>query len=337
MLYTEIKELRQIEPKNLNQMVPEMLQVEDLLYQAIGTDQGMIGEICTYLLKSGGKRIRPLLIILCGKAIKTDHKNHCIENLIAAGAAVELIHMASLVHDDIIDKSLYRRGQPSIHSLWGQKNAVLVGDFLFAKAFDLLTSHQLFFVLQLMVKTIQEMCRGEIIQSTNLYQSNQSEDDYFQRIDQKTGKLLSACCQTGARIVAADIPTETALKNYGTYLGYTYQIIDDLLDFTGNSAILGKPIGQDLAQGNLTLPILYLIKNPEQGPWVKKVIAQKELDSTNLKLIIDLLNDQSLLAKSQEVANYCGEQAKNELSKLPTGVYRNMLEIIIDKALHRNS
>lgn len=337
MLHTEIKQLQQLEPRNIQQMVPEMLQVEELLYQSIGTDQGIIREICTYLLKNGGKKLRPLLIVLCGKAIKSNDKNHYSEKLIAAGTAVELIHMASLVHDDIIDKSLYRRGQPSVHSLWGQKNAVLVGDFLFAKAFDLLVSHQLFSVLQLMVKAIQEMCRGEIIQSTSLYQTDQNEEDYFQRIDQKTGKLLAACCQAGTIIAKANLSEETALKNYGTYLGYTYQIVDDLLDFTGNIAVLGKPVCQDLAQGNLTLPILYLIKHPEKGPWVKKVISQKELNPANLKLIMDLLNDHDLLTQSQKVANYCGDQAKKSLLELPTGIYRTMLEILIDKALQRTS
>lgn len=331
MEHTYINQPQSVQTNKLNHMVPEMLQVEDLLYQAIGTDKGTIGEMCTYLLESGGKRLRPLLIILSGKALNP----HCEKKLIAAGAAVELIHMASLVHDDIIDQSLYRRGQPSIHSLWGQKNAVLAGDFLFAKAFDLLVSHQLFMVLQLMVKAIQEMCRGEIIQSTSLFQTNQKEADYFQRIDQKTGKLLAACCQSGAIIAQADPGQETALKNYGTYLGYTYQIIDDLLDFTGNSNILGKPVCQDLTQGNLTLPVLYLIQHPEQGPWVRNVIERKELNPANCAAIINLIKHTGLLAQSQKVADHCGDTAKNELSKIPAGMCRTMLEVIIDKALNR--
>lgn len=313
-------------------MVPEIKQVEDLLYETIGTDKGTIGDICTYLLKSGGKRLRPLLIILSGKTLSTDGR----ENLIAAGAAAELIHMASLVHDDIIDKSLYRRGQPSIHSLWGQQNAVLAGDFLFAKAFDLLVSHQLFPVLQLMVKAIQEMCRGEIIQSTELFQTNQKEEEYFQRIEQKTGTLLAACCQSGAIIAHAAREEEMALKNYGTYLGYTYQIIDDLLDFSGDSQILGKPVCQDLSQGNITLPLLYLIQDPIHGPWVKKIIAQRELNSANCAAIVKLINDKGYLEQAKMVAVHCGDTAKEELSKIPDSIYQNMLVLIIDQALKRN-
>lgn len=317
----------------LSHLVPEINQVEELLYQTIGTDQGTIGEMCTYLLESGGKRLRPMLIILSGKALSP----HYQKELIAAGAAAELIHMASLVHDDIIDQSLYRRGRLTIHSLWGEKNAVLTGDFLFAKAFDLLVSYQLFKVLKLMVEAIQEMCRGEIIQSENLFSTNQDTNDYFQRIEQKTGKLLAACCQSGAIITGADASIETALKNYGTYLGYTYQIVDDLLDFSGSEETLGKPICQDLIQGNLTLPVLYLLNHPTEGAWVRQIIDNKDLNPANCTAIMNLVHQTGLLTESQKVAAECGERAKNQLVKIPAGINRTLLEEVIDKALRRTS
>jgi heptaprenyl diphosphate synthase len=313
--------------------IPEMNQVEELLYQTVAADKGTVGEMCTYLLESGGKRLRPLLTVLSGKALSPSPP----KELTVAGAAVELIHMASLIHDDIIDQSLYRRGQPTIHSLWGQKNAVLAGDFLFAKAFDLLVSHRLFPVLKLMVAAIQEMCRGEITQSDYLFNTNQSGEDYFLRIEQKTGKLLSACCQSGAIIAGSNPEEETALKNYGTYLGYTYQIVDDLLDFSGNRENLGKPVCQDLAQGNLTLPVLYLMEHPEEGPWVRKIIENKDLNPAHCATIINLVQQTGLLEASQKTAVQCGENAKKELRKIPPGVYRNLLEEIVDKALNRTS
>lgn len=312
-------------------IIPDMKQVEDLLYETIGTGHGTIGEMCTYLLGSGGKRLRPLLTVLSGKALDPE----CSMPLAAAGAAAELIHMASLVHDDIIDQSLYRRGKPSLYALWGQKNAVLAGDFLFAKAFDLLAGHQLFPVLQLMVQAIQEMCQGEITQSDNLFQVNQKEEDYFQRIDQKTGKLLAACCQSGAMIAHGTPAQEAALKSYGTFLGYTYQIVDDLLDFTGNSETLGKPVCQDLTQGNLTLPILYLIPHQEHGAWVRNIIGEKELNAANCAKIIHLMKQTGLLEQCQRVAAHCGDKAKNALIQLPSGMYRTMLEMMVDKALNR--
>ncbi len=289
--------------------------------------------MCTYLLESGGKRIRPLLIILSGKTINS-HPN---EGLVAAGTAAELIHMASLVHDDIIDQSFYRRGKPSLFSLWGEKNAVLAGDFLFAKAFEILASSGLFTVLQLMVEAIQEMCQGEIAQSEKLFQTDQKEEDYFDRIYQKTGKFLAFCCQAGAIITKAKSEKQSALKTYGTYLGYTFQIIDDLLDFTGESEVLGKPVYQDLAQGNLTLPVLYLLQHPEHGPRIQEIMSRRQLDSASCALIINLVQENGLLEQTYHVAEHCAATAKAQLTKIPAGIYNNALEYLIGKALDRRS
>ncbi|MCR6545463.1 polyprenyl synthetase family protein [Dehalobacterium formicoaceticum] len=322
--------------KEITVLVPEMHQVEELLYQTLAEAQGTIGEMGTYFLNSGGKRLRPLLIILSGKATAplTPERE---KNLIAAGAAVELIHMASLVHDDIIDQSLYRRGQPSVHALWGAKGAVLAGDFLFAKAFDILVSHNLFSVLKLMVLAIQEMCQGEILQSEQLFQTGQNEKDYFQRIEQKTGTLLAACCQSGALITQGNLRQVTGLKNYGTYLGYTYQITDDLLDFSGNSLDLGKPVCQDLRQGNLTLPILYLLQNQEAGSWVRQVIETKRLKPHHCAEILKILREEGFLLRTEEAAARCATMAKNELAGLSPSLNRTLLEIILEEALKRTS
>ncbi|MGI6678028.1 MAG: polyprenyl synthetase family protein [Dehalobacterium sp.] len=322
--------------KEIKMLVPEINLVEELLYQTLSRDQGTIGEIGTYFLESGGKRLRPLLIIISGKAISplTPEQE---KNLIAAGAAVELIHMASLVHDDIIDQSLYRRGQPAVHTLWGAKGAVLAGDFLFAKAFDILVSHNLFSILQLMVQAIQEMCQGEIFQAEQLFQTEQMEKEYFHRIEQKTGKLLSACCQSGAMIARGKQAHISALKNYGTYLGYTYQIVDDLLDFRGNSLDLGKPVCQDLRQGNITLPILYLLQHQKKGSWVRKIIETKRLQPFHCTEIQKILQEEGLLLRTEEVARSCATQAQNELLRLPAGLNRTLLEMILEEALKRTS
>ncbi|ATW26014.1 polyprenyl synthetase family protein [Candidatus Formimonas warabiya] len=317
----------------LGQLVPEITQVESLLHEVIGSGTGTIVDMCTYLLESGGKRLRPLLVILSGKTVSSPSG----DRLVAAGAAAELIHMASLVHDDIIDQSLVRRGQPSLYALWGQKNAVLAGDFLFAKAFDLLVSAQLHATLKLMVTAIQEMCQGEITQADQLFRTSQLEEDYFHKIYQKTGKFLAACCQAGGIISHAGEARETALQIYGTNLGYVFQIIDDLLDFDGHSEILGKPVCQDLAQGNLTLPVLYLLKHPEHGPQVREIIKTRRLDKVNCAMIIDLLNQTGLLDQARNVAAHCAGIAKAELAKLPQGMSRNMLEYIVDQALERTS
>lgn len=312
-------------------ILPEMSQVENLLEQLLGSATGSIFSICRHLLESGGKRIRPLLVILSAKTLDRGDR----ENLIAAGASVELIHMASLVHDDVIDRSDFRRGRPSVHALWGEKAAVLTGDFLFAKAFDLLVSHRLHSVLQLMVTVIQNMCTGEINQLHQAFDINQQQTDYFNRIENKTAKLLAACCQCGTIIAGASRHQIMAFDVFGTNLGYTFQITDDILDFTGQKDIMGKPICQDLRQGNLTLPILFLIQHPEHGPWMKEIISRQKLDKMNVETILTLLHQTESLKNSYQAAKDCAQAAKNALREFPQSLYREMLDQLVDKALDR--
>jgi len=312
-------------------LIPEMHLVENKLYEAIGRGEGTIYEMCRYLLKSGGKRLRPLLVLLCGKALKPEVG----EDLITAGTAAELIHMASLVHDDIIDEALYRRGCPALNSLWGKKHAVLAGDFLFAKAFDLMVAEELYPVLNLMVTAIEEMCQGEIDQQNQLFQIELKETDYFTRINKKTGSLLAACCASGAIIGGGDYATKTALRNFGTNLGFTFQIVDDILDFTGQSEVMGKPVGQDLVQGNLTLPILYLLKHPQHGNKAKQLIEEKKLSSSAIQSLITLMVQTDLFDDIYSLARSFAQTAKEDLTELPRGIYRDILEQIVDKALVR--
>jgi heptaprenyl diphosphate synthase len=323
---------KQQNPSLLN-LIPEMHLIESKLYQIIGSGKGTIHEMCSYLLQSGGKRLRPLLVILSGKTI-IPHTN---DKLIAAGAAAELIHMASLVHDDIIDESLYRRGKPSVNALWGKKHAVLAGDFLFARAFDLMVTENLYPVLKLMVTAIQNMCAGEIEQENFLYHTEQSETDYFNRINKKTAQLLSACCESGALISGGDQSTISALRTFGTNLGYVFQIIDDVLDFTGKSDIMGKPACQDLSQGNLTLPVIYLMQHPKYGNRIKNMISSRQLDQSNISVINQLLEANGFIKQALDICEHCAQNAKNELAHLPEGMYRNLLEQIVDKALNRKS
>lgn len=314
-------------------IIPEMATIESMLYDIIARGENMVSKMCAHLLQSGGKRLRPLLVILSGKSLSPLDNNR----LIVTGVAVELIHMASLVHDDVIDKSLSRRGSPTLNSLWDNQMAVLAGDYLFSKAFDLMTSHGLYQVLQLMTTAIQDMCAGEIEQASHFYDTKQKEEDYFDRIEKKTAKLIAACCQAGAIISQKDDDMATAMKIYGTNLGYTFQIADDLLDFTGNPAKLGKPICQDLTQGNLTLPVLYLLKHPQFGPWLKEIIINKKLDSANIKTISSILEETDILNQTYHVAKHCADVAKGELSKLPPSRYKDMLEMLTDMALDRSS
>lgn len=322
---------QRLEKLGIKAFLPELISLESGLDEITRVGNVTIYEMCQSLLKSGGKRLRPLLVILCGKALNPRN----IDPLISVGMAAELIHMASLIHDDIIDQSYYRRGKPTVNSRWGEKQAVLAGDFLFAQAFDLLAAEELSPVIKIMVATITDMCSGEIDQLNQAYNINLTEKDYFERIEKKTAKLISSCCLAGALVAGANREALDSLERYGTNLGYAFQITDDLLDFTGESSIMGKPSGQDLASGNLTLPVIYLLHHPKRGTWVKNIIAKKQLDSNNLQIIISLLQETGLLEQGYSIAKHCGEIAKNELAAIPPGKYRDLLEHIVDKALER--
>ncbi len=241
---------------------PLLLAVENRL-QKVALDQtGILGVYAGQVIRAGGKRLRPLLVILCSGLADPSH-----QALIDMAAATELIHTASLIHDDILDQAATRRGTATINYLQGNHTAVLVGDFLFATAFGLLTRTGYPEAMALMTGAIQAMCQGEIDQKEDVFQFSVTENRYLDRIEKKTAALLAACCGAGALTGGAAPEDVASLMAYGRYLGLCFQITDDLLDFTGDSTDMGKPSGTDLAQGILTLPAIYLLQNfaCEQG------------------------------------------------------------------------
>ncbi|MDW7674242.1 MAG: polyprenyl synthetase family protein [Bacillota bacterium] len=311
--------------------IPELKEVETNLIKVISSNGSTTSEIGNHLVLAGGKKLRPLLTILSGNCF-----NSCKKKLITAGTSIELIHLASLVHDDIIDKASTRRGQASVNAKWGDKNAVLMGDFLFAKAFDLLSRAQLYQTLQLVVYCIQEMCDGEIEQDKFKYKSKQSLSDYYSRIRQKTALLIAACCQTGAIIGEASLGEVQAFKEYGLNLGYAFQIVDDVLDFTSKEEVLGKPCGSDLAHGNLTLPVLLLLQDNRWGPWVAKQIEAKKLSGEVISKIHELLHTTGTINASLARAIVHINRAKASLTTLAPSPYKGILESMADMVVTRS-
>jgi len=215
-----------------------------------------IENILDYLLESSGKMLRPRLVFL--SASMNPHDPLLITDI---AVAIELVHMASLIHDDVIDQSNLRRGRESINSRWGNQASVLTGDYLFAAAYSLINRHQQQQIIDLLSSTIQIMCAGEIKQLSLAYKLDISQEEYLEKTYGKTACLFAFCCKVGA--LASSMPEEGihALENFGLCLGYAYQIIDDLLDFLSDSSKLGKPCGNDLLKGNITLPIIYLLQD----------------------------------------------------------------------------
>ncbi|QXM07035.1 polyprenyl synthetase family protein [Crassaminicella indica] len=309
--------------------LPGMNIVEEELYNLFKDSYENTYNICKRLLSSGGKRIRPALVLCTAGCF-----GGVTKEAIKVSTACECIHMASLVHDDIIDASIMRRSNPTINAQKGNTTAVLIGDYLFAKAFEILSRNRLVRSMEVIVDAISKMCDGEIFQRENLFNLDQTREDYYCRIYQKTGVLIAACTQVGAITAGADEEQIRAFKVYGENLGYAYQIIDDILDFIGDEKILGKPVGSDLREGNITLPILKLIKNEKHKEWMKKILKKGRI-TESYNEILRLLKDSDALDEAFCEAEYCAEKAQESLESIEDSVYKDMLLNIADQILVR--
>lgn len=308
----------------------ELLFVEDQLQVVLNKADGLIQQTCVSLLQSGGKRIRPLLTLYSGMCFTPLNPL-----MIQAAVAAELIHMASLIHDDVIDESATRRGKPTLNSVYGNHAAVLTGDYLFAEAFYILSKHQLLESMKYLVEAIQAMCDGEVNQADEQFSISIDAQHYFNRIAKKTGALLAACCQSGATLAGAG-PEELALmRNYGLNIGYAYQITDDILDISGNIESLGKPVDADLLNGNITLPILYLLDNPFYGKWLKEIMKTRQIPTQAIQSIKDALKCSGCLEQAYTTATQCISKAKTSLDKIPSSAYKSSLVQLADSILQR--
>ncbi|PQQ67546.1 polyprenyl synthetase family protein [Acetivibrio saccincola] len=235
--------------------IPEIQLIELELINVLSDSRGKIRDMCTSILNAGGNRIRPLLTMYSGLLFSPVNRD-----MIMGAVSVELIHMASLVHDDIIDNSNLRRNKPSVNSMWGNHFAVLCGDYLFSKAFEILSKLKSSKCMDLMVKSIQNMCHGEILQADNKYNWDMDIDTYYQIISKKTGSLIENSCRMGAVISGTEKKYEEAVGGYGLNIGLAFQIIDDILDICGKTNEMGKPKFEDISQGNMTLPMIFFVK-----------------------------------------------------------------------------
>ncbi|HZK84101.1 MAG TPA: polyprenyl synthetase family protein [Desulfosporosinus sp.] len=310
----------------------ELLFVEDTLQVILSKANGLIQQTCVSLLESGGKRIRPLLTLYSGMCFAPLNPP-----MIQAAVAAELIHMASLIHDDVIDKSSTRRGTPTVNSLYGDHAAILTGDYLFAEAFNILSKHQLLSSMTYLVDAIQAMCEGEVNQAKEQFSSSIGVEQYFQRITKKTGELLAACCQSGAILAGASSEELTQMRQYGLNIGYAYQITDDILDISGDADSLGKPVGADLINGNITLPFLYLMDNPIYGDWLKEIISTRKVTRQGIQSIKEALISSGCIDQAYATATQCISKAKDSLAKIPRSLYRLTLVDLADSILLRTN
>lgn len=300
--------------------------IEKELSNSLSNSEGIIGDMCNHIADAGGKRIRPLLVMFTGKLFSSKDYN----DLVKVAVAAELIHMASLVHDDIIDESVLRKSRPSINHLWGNQYAVLCGDFLFAKAFSLLSDTRSIYGMRYMIEAIQSMCHGEVLQASEKYDINTSLNLYYDKIAKKTAKFLECCCKSGAALAGAEEDQIALTAQFGLNLGYAFQIEDDILDFCGNPEVMGKPSCEDLRQGNLTLPVILLMDNKKYGSWIRQLISKKYFSEEDIEEVKLAMDDTGIFNTSYEIAQYHLEKAKGALRLLPMSDYNQILVNIID-------
>src|SRR2546422_8856555 len=245
-----------------------------------------ITTIGRYLHSSGGKRLRPSLLLLCSKLIGDGGPS-----AIHLGAVVEIIHAATLVHDDVIDAAEIRRGRPSTNAQWGNHTSVLAGDWLYMQAFQIAVRERNFRVLDILIALTQMMVEGELLQLERIGRIDVSEADYMELVHRKTAGLFSACARLGALVAGADAGAEDKLGDYAWNLGMAFQLIDDVLDFTAREQTLGKPVGGDLREGKITLPLVYALEEAtaDERRLVETILRQRNYEEVPFQVILALL------------------------------------------------
>ncbi|MDQ2085326.1 polyprenyl synthetase family protein [Herbivorax sp. ANBcel31] len=301
--------------------IPEIDLIEFELYNLLSDSKGKIREMCIEILNAGGKRIRPLLVMYSSLVFSPVNKD-----MVKGAASAELIHMASLVHDDIIDNSDLRHNKPSVKSSWGNHFAVLCGDYLFSKAFGVLSKLNVSKCMGLMVKSIQNMCHGEILQANNKNNLDIDVDTYYEIIYKKTAVLIENCCKMGAAISGAGREYEEAMGRYGLHIGLAFQIIDDIMDIYGKVDKMGKSQFEDLRQGNITLPFIILLKNKDYSEVAKDMLRKRN----DLEKTVMILRDLNIINTCFEIAAGHIKKAQSYLSFLPQSDYTKKLYSLSD-------
>src|SRR6476659_3832244 len=265
----------------------ELQQVEIEFERQARSNVQVIAYLGEYLRASGGKRVRPALTILANYAVGGEGARY---NSIRMATVMEFLHTATLVHDDIIDKAEMRRNRPTVNALYGSETAVLMGDWLYMSAFETSLAERSLPILDILTSVTRKMTEGELLQLTLLGHADVSEGQYLDVLKRKTAYLFSACCEIGAVLGGADAATQARLRDYGMSLGTAFQLVDDLLDFTGDEETLGKPAGADLVEGKVSLPLIFLLqRRPDLRGDIQTVIAEESYNTIPRQLIIDKL------------------------------------------------
>ncbi|MDB1122273.1 octaprenyl diphosphate synthase [Vibrio algarum] len=310
----------------------DMAKVNEIIQDQLNSEVTLINQLGFYIISGGGKRIRPLLALLSAKALGYQGKDHQM-----AAAFIEFIHTATLLHDDVVDESDMRRGKETANIAFGNASSILVGDYMYTRSFQMMTSLGSLKILSLMSEAVNVISEGEVQQLINCNDPNTSEESYMQVIYSKTARLFESATQIGAILSDAPEEIERAMQNYGKYLGTAFQLIDDVLDYTANGKEMGKNVGDDLAEGKPTLPLLYAMQNgnKQQSAMIQEAI-EKANGMEKLDDILAAMNETGSLEYTTQLAYNEADKAIAELAILPESKYKEALIALAHLAVKRN-
>lgn len=318
--------------ESIRSLVKSDLEATDqFITNQLASNIPLIRETVEYVLSCGGKRVRPLILLLSARALSQRNDNH-----IDLAAVIELTHTATLLHDDVVDKSTLRRGNKTAHLIWGCDASVLIGDFLYSRAFQILVAQNHMDMLDLFAKATHYISEGEILQLVNCNNPDTTEDFYFDIIKRKTAKLFEIATQLGAMVSTDSQEEIDALRNYGLHLGLAYQLIDDALDYSQPAELTGKNLGQDLAEGKTTLPLIHAMRQspPDDVAILREAIQTGS--SQHLTDILRIIESTGAIQYTATAAREHAEKAKQALSRITASPYRQALEDLSDFVVTRH-
>ncbi len=313
-------------------MAGEMAQVDAVIHRRLASEVVLINQISHYIVSAGGKRLRPMLVLLFSRALGFEGPER-----FEMAATVEFIHTATLLHDDVVDESSLRRGRQTANALFGNAASVLVGDFLYSRAFQMMVSVDSMRVLEVLADATNVIAEGEVLQLLNMHDPDISVEDYLRVIRYKTAKLFEASARIGAVLSGSDAALEAACAAYGQALGTAFQIADDLLDYEGTTAALGKNVGDDLREGKPTLPLLAAMSRgtPEERELIRHAIQNGEVE--RLDEIVAIVRRTGALDITREAARAEAERAREHISALPSSQFKDALLRLTVLAVDRTS
>ncbi|MES2822676.1 MAG: polyprenyl synthetase family protein [Pseudomonadota bacterium] len=311
--------------------------VNQLIIDRLYSDVALVKDIGHYLVEAGGKRLRPLMVLLTANALglpQTNTANSPGQHIDLA-TIIEFIHTATLLHDDVVDMSSLRRGRPTANAEWGNAPSVLVGDFLYSRAFQIMVNIGSMEIMAILSNTTNVIAEGEVQQLVNAKDPNVSEANYFAVIDKKTAVLFASACEAAAVLCKATTEQRLALRNYGSKVGIAFQLVDDALDYTGDTAALGKNVGADLAEGKPTLPLIHAMRSGTAAQAEIIANAIRNGDASQLAAILDIVHITGAMDYTLSCAREHVREAIAELQHLPDNIYTQAMHQVAEFALAR--